>query len=424
MLIEFSASNFRSIRSKQTLSLVAGKGDELRRSNTVAISPTLSLVRSAVIYGANAAGKSNLLIAVQALQNLVSMSNLVQEGARIAVDPFRLSPECADEPTTLEIMFEDDGIRYQYGLKLTPARVTGEWLIAYPHGTKQRWFERNYMAANDDYEWKFGSNFKSDRAQRQLSKRVTRANGLFLATAVQLNDDQLRPVFAWITRKFAVINQIQSMNWAVTGDAMTTISSKVILEKLLRAADVGITGLDLIEEEPSQQPTFMIQVAGAPPANFFHVKDGQPRNVRVMTLHKTTDGTLVPFELKDESQGTIKLLHYGSGLVKALSEGMTILIDEFETSLHPLLTKRLLEMFHDPELNAAGAQLIITTHDTNLLDHDLIRRDQVWFVEKDEVGATILYSLLDFSPRKDEVLERGYLRGKFGAIPKLGEFAA
>jgi AAA15 family ATPase/GTPase len=422
MLIELSVTNFRSIREKQTLSLVASSGKELISSNTFALNDNVpTVVRSAVIYGPNAAGKSNLLKAISFLREFVLTSAIRQEGQPIEVVPFAFCAATRSEPSAFDLMFQEDGVRYHYGVELTSTRVLKEWLVAYPNGKMQRWFEREFDEAAGTYVWQMGPHFRADKAQRLLMQKTTRANALFLSTSVQLNDDQLRPLFLWFVNKLAVVNLTQTMNWGLTVQSMQDPVQRQLLNQIVRAGDVGIAELELKEEDlPTAPPGIQLQFqirAGAVLAQ----SDSKLKQLRIMALHRQIDSdSLVSFEINDESDGTQKLLQYAGGWIKALADGVTLFVDELDGSLHPMLTKFLIELFHDAGRNAKGAQLIFTTHDTNLLDTNLFRRDQIWFTEKDQAAATKLYPLLDYSPRKDEVLERGYLRGRYGAVPFVG----
>ena len=431
MLIEFSVANFRSIQTRQTLSMVAGP-DPAHRSRNVTPGQGKELVflRSAVIYGPNAAGKSNLLRAVETLRRLVQVSATgFQEGQAIPVTPFLFAKEQSEQPTEFEIIFiADDGIRYHYCCLVSTERVLKEWLVAYPLGRAQRWFEREYDAESQKDRWWFGPNFMAERAERKVWQEFTRANALFLSTAIQLNNAQLRPAFNWITQKLIVlvpgvdINPFLSLNLLREDDGLQQIMG------FMRAADIGIDRLELREEEvpvptPGSLPPGGLRVQfeiGTPPGSAAKLQT--PKSYRVLAWHKQTDSAEeVPLDISEESDGTRKLFEFTGGWLHALKHGATLLVDELDRSLHPHMTRFLVGLFHSRS-NTHNAQLVFTTHDTTLLDTDLLRRDQIWFVEKDEHQASHLYSLLEYSPRKDEALERGYLKGRYGAIPFIGDF--
>ncbi|MDN5753136.1 MAG: ATP-binding protein [Nitrosospira sp.] len=387
------------------------------------------LLRSAVIYGPNAAGKSNLLRALEILRQLVLHSATgFQEGQRLPVTPFLFSGEAAGQPSEFEIIFiADDGVRYHYCCAASSERVFKEWLVAYPQGRAQRWFEREYDHKTKLQRWWFGPNFKAERAERKVWQDFTRDNALFLSTATQLNNSQLRPVFSWITQKLIVLVPGVDLNPFLSLELLSQDSGQEQIMRFMRAADVGIDRLELREEEISASPTgtaalppgavrLHFEVAGLPPG----VSHPVQKQFRVLAWHKRTDSAdEVPLEMGDESDGTRKLFEFTGGWLRALECGSALFVDELDRSLHPHMTRFLVGLFHGGN-NQTGAQLIFTTHDTTLLDTDLLRRDQIWFMEKDEQRSSRLYSLLEYSPRKDEALERGYLKGRYGAIPFVG----
>jgi AAA15 family ATPase/GTPase len=416
MLIEFSVTNFQSIREKQTLSLVAGKGSELLNSNTFEPDqPNCPrLLRSVVIYGPNGAGKSNFLKAFQFAQWFISNSaTTTQEGQKIPITPFKLDRNHKNHPSEFEIIFIQDNIRYQYGFSVNETRVVREWLLAYPHGKSQQWFERTYDKKANEYEWSFSSKFKGEK---NLWRSSTRSNTLFLSTAVQLNSEQLKPVFFWLSSKLIVIAGNAYLNPALTFELFQKEEGKEKLVRFMKAADISIEKFELQEDE-MPQPFF-------PPSAGLDVRQSHrppPKQFRILTWHKMTDSKeFVALNLEEESAGTIKLFFQAGGWLKALKEGATLVFDEMDNSLHPLIVRFLVNLFHDNDLNKLDAQLLLTTHDTSLLDDDIFRRDQVWFIEKDLNSSSHLYSLLDFSPRKDEALEKGYLKGRYGALPFVG----
>lgn len=430
MLIEFSVANYRSVRTRQTLSLVASPDTAHLQTNVGdGKDADLRLLRSAVIYGPNAAGKSNLLRALQTLQQLVQTSATgMQEGQRFPVTPFLFSRESAEQPSEFEIVFvADDGVRYHYGCVVTAERVHKEWIVAYPRGRPQRWFEREFVPETGKYNWWFGPNFKGERAERNVWQEFTRANALFFSTAIQLNNAQLKPAFAWVTQKLIVLTAGIDLNPFLSLDLLRQDDGGKKVMQFMRAADVGIDRLQLVEEDLSLQAPAAALPPGAVRVHFeIGVPTGAPppaqKRFRVLAWHRRTDSDEeVPLDISDESDGTRKLFEFTGGWLRALEWGATLFVDELDRSLHPHMTRFLVGLFQS-RLNDKNAQLVFTTHDTTLLDKDLLRRDQVWFVEKDPQRSSRFYSLLEYSPRKDEALERGYLKGRYGAIPFIGSF--
>lgn len=418
MLIEFSVSNFRSIRERQTLSLVAGKGDELRATNVIEANAlaTPDLLRSAVIYGPNAAGKSNLILALRFIHDLVvNSAQGSQEGDEIDVSPFLMDEgDAAAAPSGFELIFVEKGVRYQYGVTLTRQRVVSEWLIAYPKGSPQTWFERD---ANSEDGWKFGPNFKG---QRKLWQEATRDNALFLSTAVQLKSEQLMPVFEWFRNRLRIINPYAriSPKFSIL-ECERDAAVRLQIVDFLKSADLGIDGVKIHRRKFDAS---MLPKAMPEPEKQRALKNMENQEfMDVHLVHATPGGAEVVLAIRDESGGTQKLFDLSGPLLDVMRNGWVLVIDELDTSFHPVLMRRLVQMFHDPAINQHEAQLIFSTHDTSILDREVFRRDQVWFVEKDRALQTRLYPLTDFSPRKDENIGRGYLQGRYGALPFIGE---
>lgn len=418
MLISFTASNFRSIGEPLTLSMVAERGSELVDSNVLDAMPGLRLVSTAALYGPNASGKSNFFRALFVLQWLVQWSAALQQGQALPVAPFRLATAYAHRPSEFEVHFISDGVRYQYGVAATTSRIVSEWLLAYPHGAPQRWFERT-QSDSGETTWKLGRSFEGSAAQRKLWKESTRDNALFLSTAIQLNNTQLRPIFNWITQGLVVLIPGVDMNPMLSIELLRTPTGAQRMADLLLAADVGIDRLELQEDDvpPSGNAALHVQIQFGKDGPI--VSPPPPKRIKLSAWHtRADDGAAVAFDLSDESDGTQKIFQYAGGLLKAMDSGATVCVDELDRSLHPHLTRFLVRQFQKPH-NKNNAQLVFTAHDATLLDSDLLRRDQIWFIDKDQRHQSNLYALLDYSPRKGEALERGYLKGRYRAVPIL-----
>jgi len=420
MLIEFSVTNYRSFLTTQSLTLAANTATELQKENSF-ISPVSNLprlLRSAVVYGPNAAGKSNLVQAIAFMKRFVlSSAKESQEGEKIDAMPFLFDLESSQKPSEFEVLFIQDGIRYQYGFAVNPERVTGEWLFAYPEGRAQRWFERNYEPETQKDIWYFGPKFTG---LRKVWQEATRSNALFLSTAIQLNNEQLKPVFNWFDKTLVVLGERESIAPVFsTGECEEAEKKKKVL-KFMNAADLSITDISLEKKEFSMEdlPAEMPQSIKDEIARDFEGK----KLTQVLFLHPSSDnGEDVALELTEESAGTIKLFALAGPWLDVLENGLVFFVDELDTSLHPHLVRFLLSLLHNPETNRHNAQLVFATHDTTVLDQSLMRRDQVWFVEKGEENATRLYPLSDYKPRKGEALQKGYLYGRYGALPFPGE---
>ena len=414
MLVEFRVKNFRSLRDEQVLSLVASKDKTLQDTHTLTtgLKAAPSLLRSAVVYGANASGKSNLVKALQYMRGVVVESaTVIQPGQTYAVQPFRLDAESAKEPTTFEVTFILGDIRYQYGFSMTAQRIVSEHLLVYKAFKPQRWFDRHFDAETGKDVYDFGAGLKGPK---NLWEGATRPNALFLSMAVQLNSEALRPVFDWFVNGLVIVNEQAQLTPQISIQMLKEADGRKQICDFLTAADISIADIEVTTRKVPGQAVHFDLVAGK---TELRTEEMEEHSLRFS--HVTAQGRAV-FDLMDESNGTRNLLFLAGPVMDLLRKGLTLVIDELDTSLHTLLLRELVRLFHRPEVNTGGAQLIFTTHDTSLLDaSDLFRRDQVWFVEKDHHQASALVSLSEFSPRKNEALERGYLMGRYGGVPFL-----
>lgn len=414
MLVEFRVKNFRSLRDEQVLSLVASKDKTLHDTHTVStgLRAAPHLLKSAVVYGANAGGKSNLIKALQYMRGVVLESaTVIQPGQTFAVQSFRLDDESASQPTEFEVTFILGGVRYQYGFAMTPQRIVSEHLLVYKAFKPQRWFERYLDAESGKDVYEFGPGLKGAKS---LWEGATRPNALFLSMAAQLNSESLRPVFDWFSIGLVIFNEQAQLSPQTSIQMLKQADGRKQICEFLTAADISIADIEVVTRKVPGQAVHFDLVAGKTEVRTEEVEEHQLR-----FSHVTEHGRAV-FDLMDESNGTRNLLFLSGPVLEILKKGLTLVIDELDTSLHTLLVRELVRLFHRPEVNSDGAQLIFTTHDTSLLDApDLFRRDQVWLVEKDKEQASTLVALSEFSPRKNEALERGYLMGRYGGVPFL-----
>ncbi|MFA7349391.1 MAG: ATP-binding protein [Methylotenera sp.] len=420
MLIEFKVTNFRSIKETQTLSMVAGKGlkDKALEGNTFesGIANFPKLLRSSVIYGPNASGKSNLMAAITFMENMVRESaREAQVGEPIEIIPFRLDAATREQDTEFEIHFIAENVRYQYGFTLNTQRITSEWLYAYPHGSPQRWFERQYDAVKGKYEYEFKPSFAEGKARQERADQ-TIANNLYLSVAVQKNSQQLLPVFTWFQKKLNYILSMNHLSRGLTSKLCQEVKGKDRVLAFMNAAGIRVTDFSVekklftLDDLPEDFPDEFKQKV---------LKDMEGTvSYKTKFLYQASDGEFVAFDLEEESDGTQALFSFAARWLDLLETDAVLFVDEIDTSLHPLLVHHLIKLLHSSK---SRAQLIFTTHDTTLLSQSIMRRDQVWFVEKDQQQSTQLYSLADFSPRNNEALEKGYLSGRYGAIPFLSE---
>ncbi len=411
MLLEFRVRNYRSFREEQALSLVASKGDKELAATHLASTGLKALphaVRSAVVYGPNASGKSNLLRALDYLRAVVAESaTVIQPGAVYNVQSFKLDKSFALDPTGFEISFMLSGVRHQYAFAMTPQRIVSESLVVYRTAKPTQWFSRRLRDDGETYDYEFSAYLTGPR---KLWQDSTRANALFLSTAAQLNSDLLSPVFRWIVESIVFLPAHAMLNHDVTTAMLATPTGRAQIRDFLATADISIADVQAVPRKGVHNQ--VVVHAGS----VAHSSSEEREFLVPVFEHKTSRGS-AKFELHDESEGTQRLYGLVAPVLDVLRAGRVLVVDELDSSLHPLLVRRLISMFHDPSLSPSAAQLVFSTHDTSLLDHNLLRRDQVWFTEKDSDQATRLYPLTDFSPRKHEAWERGYLMGRYGAVP-------
>lgn len=413
MLLDFSAANFRSFRDSATLSFVASTDKSNAGTHCipsdVATAPWIT--RGAAIYGGNASGKSNLIFALGTMHTMV-LNSLAFSEAQFSEQytPFLLDPFMANQPTDFIVNLRLSGVRYKYGFSYDAYRIRSESLTVYKTGRGQNWFEREWNEETQGEDWAtFSTHFTG---ARETWRKATRPQALFLTTAVQLNSELLKPIYNWFNQSLVMINSL-----ALPGMINTTLQRindpgfKERVLDVLKAADIHIVDIR-VEMKPGQQFNFALE-PGKPPS----IRTTEGEIPHVTFGHAMEDGTIRYFDRRFESAGTQMLLGIIAPVLDTLEKGKLLVIDDADASFHPLVTRFIVGLFHDPEVAKSECQFWITTHDVSLLDTDIMRRDQYWFVEKDEKQASVLVPLTDFSPRRNEALERGYLRGRYGGVP-------
>ncbi|BCB76059.1 ATP-binding protein [Phytohabitans flavus] len=432
MLRSFRVENHKSIKDEQELSLLP------------AYDKSKPVVPVAAIFGANASGKSNLLDALRWLQNAVRTSYAAWEaGSGIPRTPFRLDPKAVEAPSGYAVEIAVDGERYSYGVEVDSERVRSEWLYTYPHNRRRAIFER------DDKGLRLGSTVPDYRARAESLDRQTRPNALFLGVAAQNELAEADPAFQWF-RKAVVFGDAGEVLQDEVMARLRDERGRASILALVRAADLGITDVtvsdsaterlaaelvdDLVDRGLVNQEILqntradlrrLVEAAFDRPLmevvwdKFSQIRDGGQwiTHPRLLFHHGQN---AVGLGLEDQSAGTKSWLALVSHALAVIHSGDLLVVDEVDASLHPHLSARLIDLFRDQETNPRGAQLVFTTHDATLLDEEMLSRDEVWFVEKDaDTGATRLYPLTDFHPRKHENTEGRYLAGGYGAIPIL-----
>lgn len=415
MLLEFRVRNFRSIRDEQALNLIASGDKELATTHlaSTGLKSAPHALRTVVVYGPNASGKSSLLRALDYMRAVVAESaTVIQPGQTYNVQPFKLDPATAYQPTEFEITFLLSGVRHQYAFAMTPQRIVSESLLVYRSSKPTQLFSRQHIDG-DGYDYEFSTYLTGPR---KLWQESTRPNALFLSMAAQLNSEQLSPVFNWIVRNITFLPAGATVLPDFTTALLATEQGRASIREFLSAADISIADVQAV-------PRKGVQAQWVMSASGLQASQEEREFLMPVFEHSTPKGS-AKFELHDESEGTQRLYGLIAPVLDCLRDGRVLVVDELDSSLHTLLVRRLVTMFQTPELNPNGAQLIFSTHDTSLLDHTLFRRDQIWFTEKDADQATRLYPLTDFSPRKQEAWERGYLTGRYGAVPFFSDWPA
>jgi hypothetical protein len=418
MLIEFRVSNFRSFNEEQVLSLVAARKDHSHPGSLVDCNGS-SLVKTAVIYGANASGKSNLIKAFETMRTIVCNSKVgwTQGDPIPGVSPFRLSQMTTDEPTKFEVVLLLDDTYFVYGFSATQDRVHDEYLLVRPPRAKeQTWFRRTLDTEKKTPTWDLAGLFARETKGQRIHEK-TRNNSLLLSCAADDNVKCSHNLFSWFKNELRVLDlsdKPSSLLGETLGKAQENAAFLGRAKELLRDADFGIHDIAFEYHEVDVE----LQKWWGKPVLPSEIK----------TLHRVegSDDFTAFDMLADESLGTKRFFALTGPFLDALEKGAVVVVDELECSMHPLLTRKLIELFQDPEQNKKGAQLIFATHDVSLMDPCLFRRDQIWIVEKRQNGASVLFSLYDFEteerPRNTEAFQRNYLAGRYGGVPSFGPF--
>lgn len=410
MLIEFSVKNFLSFKDKVTLSMEKGNGDE-NLENVVSENGTY-LLKTAAIYGANASGKSNILSALSCAILMVRNSNLIPVGGKWNfVKPFLFDEVSKNEPSEFEFIFTSNGVKYRYSFSTDMNRIYDEVLDAYYSQKPTNIFTRKNT---NSYE------FSTDKSRLEELSNNNTENKLFLATATTWNYDKTKDAYLWFVN---AIDTYNSFDKIADGDLMDYSNEEVGLKefalKLLSEADILIKDITVNYEEKEMDST-MVDMLVPPMAR--NAEKFKIKNVNIELEHEVKDdnGNAHTYKLNftDESSGTKVLFAFAPFLKKAFETTKIIVVDELEKSMHPVLVEFIVKLFNNKDINKANSQLIFTTHSTNLLNLELLRRDQIWFTEKNpKNGVSDLFPLDSFSVRKDENIQKGYINGRYGAIP-------
>ncbi len=403
MLINFTFQNFRSFKDQVTLSMESGSIKELKES--VYDVGDYRLLPVAVMYGANSSGKSNVLLAIMAMRNIVLNSVRLNPKDKLDFKPFMLDLESQINPTSFEIQFLQNGIRYRYGFDFDATHICQEWLYEKRKGEREF---NLFLRAENEFE------VSKARFEEGLGlEKMTASNRLFISLVAQLNGEKSRNILDW----FENCNYLSGIDNIGYEDKtlQMVMSHSDGYEKVLdffHHTQLGFSNIIVTTEKSDD-------------------KFADKLVMKAQTVHTVYDnsGNAVSERAfpKDEmeSEGTKKIIEISGPIFDTLKEGKLLVVDELDAKLHPLLTRSIVGLFMNKESNPNGAQLIFATHDTNLLNLSYLRRDQIWFTEKNNTESTDLYSLLEFRDesgvkvRNDRSVQKDYINGRYGAIPFL-----
>ena len=416
MLIEFKVENYLSFKNEITFSMVASNIKEHKEDNLISgIKEKFDLLKSAVIYGPNASGKSNLFKAMSFMKDFVFNSSANRpEGQPIPVDSFKLSTETEGKPSSFEITFIHENIRYRYGFTVDTSLVHKEWLYSAPHNRERELFIR------EKQEFKIGRYFNG----AAKLKEITRKDSLFLSVAAQFNHKTAGKILNWFN-KFNIISGFRDTDyWAFTTKMLEQEETKLKVLNFLKKADMDIK--DVLIRKISREKMLKLLP---------HIKKVIPEEIQKLgdfinlsTVHKKYDennqstGNVIFDFNTSESIGTQKFFNLSGPVIDTLEKGNILIIDEMDSRLHPVLSRSIVKLFNSHN-NSKNSQLIFASHDTCLLNKDIFRRDQIWFTEKDRYEITELYSLLEYRVRNDASFAKDYILGKYGALPFIENYS-
>lgn len=421
MLVEFSVANFKSFKNLQNFSMeaapISSKFSELDKENVALVGKKLKLLKSKAVYGANASGKSNLVQALSFFKEMIIFSVRNEEIILKDYKPFLLSTETRELPGFFQGIFVVDGKQFRYGFEVFDNRIVSEWLFGPAEKRQVAYFTREGQNITVN-----SKQFAEGKPLMGLGKEVNdifRENSLFLTAVSAFNGTISKSITQFFKGRFWPFQGIHDQAlFDIAVELMANVGKLQEELEMLQNADIGIVGLRREEKEGGNN-------------YFFLPSQSRPREFQILTERTVFDEEGNPVDrvefamTSQESEGTKKLFSIIPVLLPLLRQGGVLLIDEYDARLHPVLTRSLIELFHSEATNPGNAQLIFVTHNTNLLNPRLLRRDQISFAEKDRFGATHLFSLVELKGvRNDASFEKDYIKGKYGAIPFLGNLNA
>lgn len=411
-LVQFSLKNFLSFRDKETF-VFFNSSDESLKDNLLEIdNEKFTLSPVSAIYGANSSGKTNLLKAIDFLKFLLTTTSTRKVNEKIPFLPFKLTQ---NEPTTFEVIFISEGIRYGYFTVFNEEKVLNEGLYCYPKGKQQKVFEREYL--DEKYTYSYSRKYQSILKDIEIKSLP---NKFFLSTVSEWSElSDIKNSIDFFENKIVINTNFSNPNWQhyTAKQLETNEELKEMFLKLLQEVNPTIKNVKSkiirkkmnLEEFPSELPIELKLLMGK--------RESIQTDIKIIY-----DKENLILDLSEESKGVQKLFEIGGPLFDIILKGKILIFDELETSLHPLLARKIIELFTNKKFNRKGAQLLFTTHDTNLLDLSFLRRDQIWITEKGKETnySTKLVCLSQIKGiRKDENIRKGFLQGKYTKIPFL-----
>lgn len=418
MLLNFKFKNYKSYADTCNFSMIANK-DKSHEDNLIAFGKD-RISKSRIIYGANASGKTSFIDALEFIKVFSMKSNNLVENNRIGINPFKFRQKFSSIPSEFSLTFIKNDVKYSYSFSCTFEKVINEKLDVYNSAKPTNIFTRTNT---DEYK------FNTDVKQLNEIKTKNTKNKLFLLTAATWNYEKVKPVVDYILNDIIVLHDISqptkyNIGYIIENNDLEEYK-KFCLD-FLNNADISISDFEINSQkikELGRQSEFMTKlmnvITNNDPEQMKKFGNSDVFNIKTIhNINNESNSFLYPLELIEESDGTQQLFHFAPSLFYTFKEGKVLLIDEIDRSLHPLLVEYIIKKFYDKNLNKNNAQLICNTHVTNLLNLDLFRRDEIWFTERNNASAsTEMYALSDFSPRKDENIEKAYLLGRYGGIP-------
>jgi len=416
MILNISIENFKSICHKKVLNFISNSDKE--HSNSLLKSDKIeqNILPALAIYGANSAGKTNLLHAFSMFKLLINESIIKQEGDKISHSPFKIDETYLSKPTTLEVLFLYGGVKYFYGFSYDKWQILEEFLYYYPNNKQATIFER----VKNKYT------FTNDKTELNVLSKRTLKNRLFFSTASEWNYEKIKRPFRYLKESIVIYDNYKAEEESWKKYTFKRIKEDVNFKnkilQILNDIDSDILDISVEIEKMTFNESNLPNDLPKEIREMFINKEGEASKIRTTHIGKDINGnaTNISFSLQEESRGINKFLELIGPWIDILEKGKCLIIDEIESSLHPFIVKYLIDMFMNPAINKNNAQIVYSTHNTSLLNLDHIRRDQIWLVEKDHSNMSDIYSLSDLKGiRKDENIQKGYLRGKYGAIPLL-----